>query len=301
MFRGTDFKGIFSALITSFTEKGDVDTEAIREIIEFNLKHGVHGFQPCGSTGLGILMTRDQRRKVAEVVVDQVHGRVPVLFHIGAADTASTMELAHDACEAGVDALACVTPFYYSYDDDALLKHYSEVAQSVERPIFLYNIPRYTGNNITPKLLLKLSTVPGIVGVKDSTRDFDQLLDEIEILPKDFVVFSGADKFIFPGLITGTKGCVSRLANAFPDLCVAIYKAFVSGDRKKGMELQFNLNSIKQLLDKPGITPIYEALKIRGVKSGLPKAPIRLMTDDEKEILHGKLKSSQFTNLLVGA
>jgi len=289
-------EGIITALITPFTQEGNVDEEALRELVEFQVSSGVQGLYPCGTTGEGPTMSIEQRKRVAEIVVDQVKPRIPVVVHIGAINTAMTIQLAKHAEKIGADALGCVTPYYYALDDDAIIEHYRRVAEAVRIPMLVYNIPHQTTINVTPDLMVKLTKLPNVIGIKDSSRDFTQLCEYIEKLGKGFTVICGTDALIIPALFMGAKGAVSAIANTFPELFVESYDAYKKRNYTKAIGLQYKIIAARKVLAKPAIAPLKEALKMRGFRAGTVKNPLRPMT--EKEII--ELRHSLIRLGLIG-
>ena len=284
-------EGLITALITPFDNTQSVKEDALRRLVRFQLQERVNGFFPCGTTGQGPLMTLDERKRVAEIVVEETKHTVPVIVQIGTADTKTTVLLARHAESIGAEAIACVAPYYYQSDDEALVRHYETVAKSVSLPVFVYNIPRHTGVNIKPELLLKLAKTNTIIGVKDSTRDFLQLIETIETLPKEFIVINGSEGYLLPALIMGAKGAVSALASALPELFTGLYEAFKKGDLEKAKSLQVKLNKVKRISERPPLAPIFEILRERGIDCGNPRAPLRTMTAEERSKLVNGLRS----------
>jgi len=274
-------EGIITALITPFTHEGNINEGALRELVEFQIRSGVHGLYPCGTAGEGLTMSIEQRKRVAEIVVDQVKARIPVVVHIGAINTAMTIQLAKHAEKIGADALGCVTPYYYAPDDDAIIEHYKRVVEAVRIPIFVYNIPHRTTINVTPDLMVRLAKLPNIIGIKDSSRDFTQLCEYIEKLSKGFTVICGTDAFIIPALFMGAKGAISAIANAFPELLVDSYDAYKKRNYEKAIALQTKVIAARRVLATPAIAPLKEALKMRGFRAGTVKSPLRPMTEEE--------------------
>lgn len=195
------------------------------------------------------------------------------------------MELARHAEKVGANAIASLTPFYYHPGEQAIIEHYQILADTIELPLLVYNIPQNTGNNVDAKLLLKLSKIQNVVGIKDSSRDFMQLLDYVQTLPAWFNIITGSDSFVFSALCAGAHGAVSATANVFPELFVDLYKAYKAGDLEKGRALQLRIHSLRRMLSDPPIAPLLEALKLRGLKGGSVKPPLRSMTGEEIEAL----------------
>lgn len=283
-------KGIISALATTFTQDGEVDEEALRELVQFQLKSGVNGLYALGSTGMGPAMEPIQRMQVAELIVDEVNGRLPVIVQVGASNPDVSLELARHAEKTRADAIASLNPFYYHPGDDATIDYYEKLSRTTELPIFIYNIPSNTGNNIDAKLLAKLSRIPRIVGIKDSSRDFAQLLDYLSVVPEGFSVMNGTDSFQFSAFCAGVPAGVSATATAFPELFVQMYLAFKTVDLASGKQLQMKANLLRNSLSHPPIAPFLEALKMRGLKAGFVKAPLRSMKADEIAALRDSIR-----------
>ena len=227
-------------------------------------------------------MTIDERKRVAKVVVEETNGKVPVIVQVGTPATLTTITLAKHAESIGAEAIACVTPYYYQPDEESLIRHYETVAKTVNLPLLVYNIPRHTGVNIRPETLSKLAKMNLIVGVKDSSRDFLQLLETIETLPKEFVVMDGTEGYILPALIMGARGAVSALANALPELFTDLYVTFKKGDLERAKAIQFKVNKAKRITERLGLSSIFEILRERRIDCGNPRSPLRPMTKDER-------------------
>jgi len=282
-------RGIITALATPFSSAGIVDEEALRQLVQFQLKSKVNGFFPLGTTGMGPAMDPDQRKRVAEVVVEEAKGRVPVIVQVGASDPAASLDLARHAEKIGADAIASLTPFYYHPGEEAIIDYYRRLSQATRLPLLVYNIPRHTGNNVDANLLLKLSKIPNVVGIKDSSQDFSQLLDYLEAVPDGFTVINGTDSYLFSAFCAGARGGVSATANPFPELFVEMYEAYMARDTEKGSALQIKIHSLRDVLSKPPIAPLLEALKFRGLKGGFVKPPLRSMSAEEIDNLRESL------------
>jgi len=282
-------KGIITALVTPFSNNGQVDEEAVNELVEFQVGKGVNGLFPLGTTGMGPAMELDERKRVAEIVVEKAYGRIPVIVQVGASDPLTSLELARHAEKIGADAVACLTPFYYRPGADSIVDHYKRLAKATGLPVFVYNIPSNTGNNVDSQLLLQLSRIPNVVGIKDSSRDFSQLLDFLESVPEGFAVVNGTDSYLFSAFCAGVSAGVSATANAFPELFVEMYKAYKAGDLDRGKILQIKIHALRTATSSPPIAPLLEALKMRGLKSGNVKPPLRQMNAEELTSLRSKI------------
>lgn len=283
--------GIITALVTPFDYEGKIAESSLRDIIEFQIREGVNGLFPCGSTGQAALMSLEEREKVAEIVVQQTRGRIPVIIHVGCPDTTSTIRLAKHAERVGADAIGCVSPYYYSsIEDESILEHFRLIAESVAIPVFLYNIPRYTGINLRPLLVSRIAEIKNVVGIKDSSHDFNQLLSLLGTMPKEFSVINGSDAAMFPAFIMGAKAAVAASANAVPDTCSNIYRFTISGDQTAAIQEQFRLNTLLPILNKPTIAPLMECLRLRGIKSGFVRRPLRELSEKEASQIAASLR-----------
>ncbi len=278
--------GVIPAVLTPFTESGDINERALRDYVDFLICRGVHGLFPLGTNGSGPLMSVADRKKVLSIIVDEARKRVPVIVHTGAISTQETIEVTEYAHEVGADACAVVTPWYFPHDDTSLELHFSLVAEAVPSlPMYLYNIPGNAKNDLKPKLVGRLAEKhKNIVGIKDSSKDLSRLQDYLSILGEGYDVVVGTDALVYPALAMGATGVVSAVGNCFPEIMVELYEAFTAGDFVKAKELQFRANKVRDVLKLGSyITPYYEALKLRGVKIGDVKMPLRSLTELEKE------------------
>lgn len=282
-------RGIIPALVTPFSAAGQVEEDSLKELVEFQIKSNVNGLFTLGTTGLGAVMQPEQRKRVAEVVVKAVKGRVPVIVQVGAVDPLVTLDLASHAEGIGADAVASLTPFYFHPGEEAIIEHYQKLSQATSLPLLVYNIPSNTGNNVNANMLVKLSKIPRVIGIKDSSRDFVQLLDYLEKAPSGFNVINGTDSYLFSAFCAGIVAGVSATASAFPEIFVEMYDAFRSKNYERGKILQLRIHSLRGALSNPPIAPLLEALKMRGFRSGTVKPPLRTMTTQEVQALRTSL------------
>lgn len=269
MDKATVFHGVIPALMNPYDAEGRVAEKPLRDHVEFLIKAGVHGLYPCGSAGEGAVLPVEQRKRIAEIVVDQVAGRIPVMVHVGANTTRETKELAIHASKIGVDGIGVVTPYYYPYTPEQLAKHFTEVAEAVpDMPVFLYNIPGNAKNEITAKLAAQLiKSVPNIVGVKDSSKSISKLIDFLKEVGDAGKVLVGSDELILPAVAVGAVGVISAMSNVVPELVVALFNASVAGDTERARALQSDLIEIRNALKSgPNIGGYKFAIRWRGNK-----------------------------------
>ena len=265
--------GLFTALITPFDNKGKVDSECLAKLVDFQISKGVDGIYPCGSTGLGPMLSLPERELVAETVVNAARGKVPVVVHVGCVDTESTVELARHAEKVGAQAVASLTPYYYKPGDRAVRKHFQAVAGSIGIPLFAYNIPQFTGNNLLPATVASMARDGIISGIKDSSQDLLQLEDLIGAVPEEFIVMNGTEEYGLFAIMAGADGLVSGGASALPELFRSMVAAETKGDHKAAIAAQRTVLKLKDLA-KPGpIAAYYVILKERGIDCGSPRPP----------------------------
>lgn len=226
-----DIKGIIVPILTPMHEDETLNLPELRNQIERLIAAGVHGIFPFGTNGEGYILSEKEKEEVLAVCVDQVKGRVPVYAGSGCISTKDTIRQSLKAKELGADVLSIITPSFAAASQDELYTHYRAVAEAVDLPILLYNIPARTGNALAPATVAKLAEIDNIVGAKDSSGNFDNILQYIErTRGKDFVVLSGNDSLILWTLLAGGQGGIAGCANVFPRNMVAIYENFVKGD-----------------------------------------------------------------------
>ncbi|MCT8137170.1 4-hydroxy-tetrahydrodipicolinate synthase [Anaerobacillus sp. CMMVII] len=286
--------GVIPAVLTPFTTNGDVNEKALRNYVNFLIEKGVHGLFPLGTNGSGPLMSVADRKKVITIVVEETNNRIPVIVHTGAISTDETIEMTKHAAEAGADAAAIVTPWYFPHDDISLELHFSAVAEAIPNlPLYLYNIPGNAKNELKPKLVQKLAAKhQNIRGIKDSSKDLSRLQDYIFSLGDGYEIVVGTDALVYPALAMGATGVVSAVGNCFPEVMVELYEAYQAGDMKKAKELQYRANQVRDVLKLGSyITPYYEALRLRGLDIGEVKLPLRSLTETEKDALKTGLQA----------
>ena len=281
MNRELRLQGIITALVTPFSDIGEVDETALEEVVQFQVRSGVNGLFLLGTTGMGPAMEPDERKRVAEVVVGAVDGRIPVIVQVGDTNPNVTIDLACHAEKIGADAIASLTPFYYNPGTEGIIGHYERLARQTKLPILVYNIPRNTGINVDAKLLSQLSQIPSVAGIKDSSSDFSQLLDYLGTVPDGFTVMNGTDSYQFSAFCAGVDAGVSATANAVPELFVRMYDAYKSNKIMDGEKLQERIHALRTVMNTPPLAPFLEALKIRGFKSGNVRPPLRPMNPPE--------------------
>ncbi len=272
--------GIIPPLLTAFTKDGEFDEKAQRDIVSF-LVDKVQGFYPCGTYGSGPLMSVEERKRVAEAVIDEVNGRVPVIMHVGGASTRSVVELAKHAEKAGATAVAAVPPIYYGFKEPEVERHFKALVEAVSIPVFVYNNPKTTGVSVSAEFLNRLAQA-GVRGVKDSSFDIMVFYNYLWKVKKDgFIPVIGTEALIFPAVGMGAHASVSGLANAIPEPVVELFNAVKAGDLEKARPLQKKVSAMRDIMHyAPTLAMIQAILRKRGVNAGYPRLPFVLPEED---------------------
>lgn len=222
--------GIIAAMMTALNEDESINEPGIRAHVNRLIDAGVDGLFCLGTNGEFFVLSAAEKLEVIRIVVDEVAGRVPIYAGTGCVGTRETIDLSRAAANAGADALSVITPYFAAASQDELYAHFAAVADTVDKPIVAYNIPMRTGVNMSPALIERLAQVPGIVGVKDSSGNFDTMLQYLERTPDDFAVLSGNDGLILWNLLAGGHGAITAVANVYPKNMVAIHAEFKAGN-----------------------------------------------------------------------
>jgi dihydrodipicolinate synthase/N-acetylneuraminate lyase len=284
------YKGVLIPVITPFEEDSSVDEGTLRQLVDFYLNASVHGLFALGSSGQGPAMSADERKAVAEIIIDHVAGRTPVIIHVGTADTPTTLELARHAAESGAAAIGVIPPYYYcDAPETAILEHFRKIADAVSLPIFIYENPKYCGISISPQFGAKMKEqVPTIRGIKVS-YGAGAMEDYVKLFPDDVSVFTGnADIF---GLVPfGVAGMINPPTSSVPELCVELYQALESKDYPKAAELQAKVTKITQMFietqKRYGRGTITETYRLRGIPvKRFPRWATAPLPDEAKEII----------------
>lgn len=242
------FKGALTALITPFAN-GQIDEEAYRELIEWQVDSHINGLVPCGTTGEAATMSHDEHKRVISICVDQVKGRVPVLAGAGSNNTAEAVELARYAKEAGADGALLITPYYNKPTQEGLYQHFKRIAAEVPLPYIVYNVPGRTSVNLLPATVARLNKdIPEIIGIKEATGDLIQVSQVVEYCGPDFQVLSGDDFTVLPLLAVGGCGVISVVSNILPDKMSALCAAWEARDIAKAQELHHFLSPFSRMM-----------------------------------------------------
>ena len=222
--------GCGTALVTPFRADGAVDEAALRALVEWQLAEGIHFLVPCGSTGEAATMSPDEHARVVRITVEQVAGRVPVVAGAGSNDTKKAIALSRAMRDAGATHLLHASPMYNKPQQRGIVAHFRAIAEDVDVPIVVYNVPGRTASNIEARTALELATIPGIVAIKEASGNLGQIGDILRDRPTGFAVLSGDDPMTLPVMALGGEGIISVVSNVTPNEMVALVDACARGD-----------------------------------------------------------------------
>lgn len=286
------FKGCGTALITPFTEDGEIDFEELRKLIDFQILEGIDSLIICGTTGEASTMSMEEKKSVIKFAVQIARKRVPIIAGTGGNNTKASIELSKYAESVGADGLLLVTPYYNKTTQSGLITHFTSIAESTKLPIILYNVPSRTGINIEPKTCFELSKINNIVAIKEASGDISQVASIAALCKDNLTIYSGNDDQIVPILSLGGLGVISVLSNMYPKYVHDMVYDYFSGDIKKSAASQLNaIDLIHSLFCEVNPIPIKYAMNHIGFKCGKPRLPLVGLSDTGKERLIHSIKN----------
>ena len=272
-------QGIITPIITPMNADESVNLPELRVQINRQIHCGVEGLFCLGTNGEVYALSLEEKLEIMKTLVEEVNGRVPVYAGTGCIRTNDTIELSLKAKEIGVDAISVVSPYYVAVSQDDIYDHYSEIAQAVDLPIILYNIPARTGNNIDYKTVKKLAKYQNIVGIKDSSGNFDNTLRYIENTDPRLSVLAGSDSLILWTLLAGGVGAIAGTANVFPEIAVGIYKHWKAGRIEQAKSVQFSLRPFRDVMAMGNPNSVVKrAMNLLGYPVGPARRPVSGMS-----------------------
>jgi len=285
------FHGALVALVTPFID-GQLDEQGLIDLIEFQISNGTHGIVPCGTTGESATIDFAEHKRVIDLTVKTVNGRVPVVAGTGANNTFEAIELTESAKASGADAVLSVVPYYNKPDQEGMYLHFKEIAEKVDIPMFLYNVPGRTVVSIDPDTVARLAELENIIGIKEATGSLEQVSDVIRKCPSDFIVLSGDDFTSMPSVLVGGKGVISVISNVYPEGMAKMIEFALAGDIPAACELHYKMYDVMKLMfSAPNPAPAKKGLEMMGkINDGAPRLPLAPMTGVAVENLRNGLK-----------
>ena len=279
------FKGSIVAIVTPF-KKGKVDEKALGNLIEWHILQGTHGIVPCGTTGESATLDYKEHYRVIEFTIKAVNKRVPVIAGTGANATDETVMLTKQAKKYGADAALLVTPYYNKPTQEGLYRHYKEVAESVDIPLVLYNVPGRTAVNLLPSTVARLAEIKNIVAIKEASGDMKQVSEVIRLCGDRITVISGVDFTTLPLLALGGKGVISVSANVAPKDVSTMCSSWLKGQYDKARAIHYKLEPLNAVMFiETNPIPVKTALAMMGRIQEELRLPLCEMSSANKEKL----------------
>lgn len=279
-----DFSGAYTAIVTPFNADGSIDEAGLRKNIQFQIKEGIDGIIPVGTTGESPTVTEKEHEHIIDISVEAAKGKIKVIPGTGSNSTQEAIHYTKYAKEAGADAVLLVSPYYNKPTPEGMYQHFKAIAEAVDIPQILYNVPGRTGKNMDAETTLRLSKVKNIVGIKEASCDLEQIMKILKLAPKDFTVISGEDSWTFAMMCLGARGVISVASNVAPRMTADMVHKYQKGDFLGSRDLHYRLYDLFKVIfceTSPG--PIKAAMEMMKMPSGKPRLPLVEPTDVSKE------------------
>ena len=293
MKKSSVFRGVATALITPMQAGGEIDYVAFGRLIDWQITSGVKALVIAGTTGEGSTLSDEEHRRVLEYAVERIQHRVPVIAATGSNDTDYALDLSRFACDIGADALLCVTPYYNKATQNGLIRMYAVIADSVTKPIILYNVPSRTGINIEPQTYAALADHPNIVGIKEANGNIFKIVETMALVGDKLDLYSGNDDQIVPILSMGGSGVISVLSNVLPAETEQICDRFFAGDIQGSAALQMKyLPLIQALFSEVNPIPAKAAMAAMGYGADVCRLPLTSIEQAHKQVLLERMREA---------
>lgn len=292
-----NWQGVYTALVTPFTEAGEPDEAALKALVEAQIKAGVKGLVPMGTTGESPTLSHEEHLAIIGKVIGWAQGRVPIIAGTGSNSTEEALMLTRRAKELGASASLQVVPYYNRPSQEGLYRHFHAIAEQVELPMIIYNIPGRSGKNLETETLMRLAAHPRVVGVKEASGDLGQITEVLQRRPQGFAVLSGDDALLFPLLALGGDGVISVASHLIPTQLVELCRLGLAGNLTEARKLHFKyLTLMKTLFIDTNPVPVKTALALQGKMRASFRLPLCAMDDDKV----AQLKKMLADNGLLG-
>lgn len=285
------FRGSMVALVTPF-KNNRIDRKALRKLVRFHIKEGTSALVPCGTTGESATLSHEEHKEVIALVVEEAGGRIPVIAGTGSNSTHEAIELTKFAKKAGADAALLICPYYNKPTQEGLYRHFKAIAEEVDLPLVLYNIPSRTGINMLPETVARLAKdCKNIIGIKEASGNLDQMSKLKSLTPENFLLISGDDALTLPILAIGGVGVISVLANILPREVEELVRKFEAGDIEAARHIHYKIYPlIKAMFLETNPIPVKSAMSMMGLISAEIRLPLSPLTEENKKKLQRLLK-----------
>ena len=293
------FEGTYVAMVTPFTKDLEIDEEGFRSNINYLIDKGVTGLVGAGTTGESATVSHEEHQRIIDILVDEVNGRVETIAGTGSNATSEALSLTQYAYDAGADSALLITPYYNKPQQHAMVQHYSTIADAIDIPLILYNVPSRTGINMDVETIVELAKVDGIDAVKEASGSVDKVSDIYKALTHegiedDFCILSGEDSLTLPLMAVGATGVISASANIDAKRMVLMVDSILNDDYTRACELHYEmLDLIRALFIESNPVPVKTAMGIMGLPSGPLREPLAPMKEENLEVLKKALKDSE--------
>jgi len=278
-----DIRGCGTALVTPFAKDGSLDVDALRRLVQFQLKEGIDFLVPCGTTGETPTLEHEEYLGVIRVVVEEVAGKVPVIAGVGANSTKKVISLAREVETLGVKGILSVAPYYNKPTQEGLYQHFYSLADSTDLPVILYNVPSRTASNIEPSTVARLSRVGNIIGIKEACGSITQQMEVLSVVEPGFRVLSGDDSFTFPLMTLGGHGIISVISNEIPGPMSRLAHLLLDGKIEEARKLHFQLLPLMQInFIETNPIPVKAALAMMGMMEEVYRLPMCPMKPENR-------------------
>lgn len=282
-----EFNGLYTAMITPFTQNDEVDYERLEKNVEYQIENGVDGLLALGTTGEPPTLSSDEKDKIIDLVIEKANKRVPVMVGTGSNSTKKTIKNTLEAQNKGADIALIVTPYYNKPTQEGIFKHFNKIVKNTNIPIVVYNIKSRTGRNIETSTLKRIANLNNIIGVKEASGNINQIQDVLNQINKpNFNLLSGDDSLTLPMMSLGAKGVVSVISNLYVKEMAQMVKACKNNDIKKARQIHNKLIPIMRgAFIETNPAPIKEAMSIKNMDTGKVRLPLTQLQDDNKLII----------------
>ena len=293
------FEGTYGAMVTPFAPDKEIDEEGFRSNINYLIEKGVTGLVGAGTTGESATVSHEEHQRIIDILIDEVDGRVETIAGTGSNATSEALSLTEYAYDAGADSALLITPYYNKPQQHGLIDHYTSIAEAVDIPLILYNVPSRTGINMDVETIVELAKVDGIDAVKEASGSVDKVSDIYralthEGLEDDFNILSGEDSLTLPLMAVGATGVISASANIDAKRMVLRVDSIINDDSTRAMELHYEMvELIRALFIESNPVPVKTAMNLMGLPSGPLRQPLVEMKPENLEILKKALKDSE--------
>ena len=284
-------KGSMVALVTPFTEDGSVNFKRVRELVEWHIQEGTDAVLVLGTTAETPTLTTEEEDEIVRIAIEQNAGRVPIVVGSGSNNTAKAIETSLKYEKMGADALLVISPYYNKANKQGMIQHFLAVADAVNTPIILYNVPARTGISISYEVLEAVCKHKNIVGIKEASGDMSLVSKFSKLIDDDFTIYSGNDDINVPLMSLGGGGVISVLANILPGVSHDMAAAALEGDFVKAREIQLKyMDLINALFIETNPIPVKEAMNMLGLEAGGYRLPLYPMEEKNRAVLKGELE-----------